>query len=143
MIILRPTDDVQTIRWRTREPSGNNSRVIIICQERGFDSVEIVARDSGTVSGEEVIFSDGYVQGGVKVFLNGVSDEINNIRVFSAQGSGASSLVTQSETESIKLTIQQWIDLMESLFIENIKEIYRGSVLITDQTDLDKYKIYE
>lgn len=130
MLILRPQDTAQSISTR--------------CRPTAFDGFLIVYKVSFGYYAQVVslTYSDGEISGSVALPLSDLDEEKKDMRIFSVDLSN--DVIDEIETAGGKeYTADDWVSALNKVIDQNeIKEIFRGSFLVTDQTDLNKYRLY-
>ena len=132
MIILQPTDDAQNVYFRCAKHTQPAQLVVL---NTAFGVVLYVTAAP---------YIDGSIDGDITLPFNDKTEGTKkDIRFFSAdpQSQEITDLVQNGPKEYSIEEWSTWLALAdENLAIE--KEIFRGSVLITSQTNLDKFKLY-
>ena len=130
MLILTPIDTAQTVTTR--------------CRPIEFDGYLIVYRTSFGYYAQVVSFTyaDGEITGSIALPLSALDEEKKDLRIFSVDSSSRTydGILAAG---GITYTADDWVAALQDIIDDSdIKEIFRGSMLITDQTDLNKYRLY-
>jgi hypothetical protein len=130
MLILRPVNTSQAVTTR--------------CRSHSFDGYLFVYRLSFGYYAQVVAFTyaDGDITGNLALPLSDLDEEKKDIRIFSVDS--ANSVVEGIRVAGgIEYSSDDWVTALNEIIDANqIKEIFRGSMLVTNQTDLNKYRLY-
>ena len=131
MLILRPQNTAQSLATR--------------CRPITFDAFLYVYKVSFGYYAQSVSFN--YTDGQISTIslslpLSDLDEEKRDVRIFSVDSSN--SVYTDIlNNGGIQYNSDDWLQALDEMdTAQEIKEIFRGSMLVTDQTDLNKYKVY-
>ena len=135
MLILTPSDSAQLIETRCR-PHTFTEYLFVLDNSNSVDGVKAFVSDT-------ISYIDGRLDGSVVLALASLNEEKFNFRIISATTTNAT-IATILADGGATYTAQEWIDELGQLLLDGgiEKEVYRGSILVTSQTDIDKYKLY-
>ena len=130
MLILRPVTTSQSVTTR--------------CRSHSFDGYLFVYRLSFGYYAQVVAFTyaDGDITGDLALPLSDLDEEKKDIRIFSVDSTNAVANAIRV-AGGIEYSSDDWVAALNEIIDANqIKEIFRGSMLVTNQTDLNKYRLY-
>lgn len=130
MLILSPVNTSQSVTTR--------------CRPHSFDGYLYVYKVSFGYYAQVVSFTytDGEITGSVTLPLLELDEEKRDVRIFSVDLANTT-VVAISNAGGIEYSADDWVTALNDMIdAAEIKEIFRGSMLVTDQTDLNKYKLY-
>ncbi len=130
MLILRPVTTSQSVTTR--------------CRSHSFDDYLFVYRLSFGYYAQVVAFTyaDGDITGDLALPLSDLDEEKKDIRIFSVDSTNAVANAIRV-AGGIEYSSDDWVTALNEIIDANqIKEIFRGSMLVTNQTDLNKYRLY-
>ena len=134
MLILKPVDTAQAIYTRVK-PHELTVYLVAINNAFGVDLYVV----SLTYDKDE-----GVINGTITLPLASKPEaDKKNFRIFSADGNNAT--IEQIRVSGgTSYNMETWGEVLNTLFTDGgiELEIFRGSTLVTSQTDLDKFKLY-
>ena len=132
MIILKPTDLAQPIFFRCVE---HEETSLLVSINTAFGT---------TLTVTSCDYIDGAINGNIVLPFASIGEATKkDIRFFSCDASSQSIIDIASDPQK-EYSMTEWGDLLSELDTEGAieKEIFRGSFLVTSQTNLDKFKLY-
>ena len=133
MVIVQPIDTPQSYVSRSRPHNKLNYLFLV---ETQFQIVNVSFQS-------EICYKNGLLLGSITLPISGKSGEETNFRVFDCNETDAN-IAAIKAAGNIKYELAQWDDLFINLVEDGAVgvECFRGSLLITSQTELDKYRLY-
>lgn len=133
MVIIKPIATSQSINQRVRPHTLEEYLFVLDSDFGGVDCYVETALD----------YSDGKLSGSITLPLTNFNEQKRNFRIVACDSTNPT-ILDILNNDGASYGLEEWIELIEDLIEEGgiEKEVFRGSMLITDQTDLDKYKLY-
>lgn len=132
MLILRPQDTAQSLATRCR-PITFDTYLFVYSVSFGYYAQVI----------SSFVYEDGKIStSSLALPLSQLDEEKRDVRIFSALA--LNSVIDEIRTAGgIQYSADDWVEKLNEMIDANeIKEIFRGSMLVTDQIDLNKYQVY-